>query len=98
MLGFGQVEAFRRRKAELLERSEHHRRTLLTEAKVLEQAAGWVDLGMKVAGRARSAWGLMAKLLSSWLSPRKESSGVMPTLVKALSFIGPILAVWKTRR
>ena len=95
MFRYGQLTHSQQRKSALLQQSTAHRRALITEADNLRPVAGWVDLGIDVARKARTAWSVLAPLLSVWQARRQESSGFVHKLAEALSLARSLTELWK---
>jgi hypothetical protein len=95
MFGNGQLTHCQQRKAALLQHRAVHRRVLLTEAQNLRPAAGWVDLGIDIARKARTGWNVLAPLFSLWQSQKQEPSGFVHKLAEAISLARSLTAVWK---
>ena len=98
MFGNGRLTHCQQRKAALLQQSANHRRTLMTETQNLRPVAGWVDLGVNVARKARTGWSVMAPLLSPWQTRKQEPSGFVHKLAEAISLARSIAALWKNWR
>ena len=98
MFGHGQLTHFQRRKSVLLQQSAAHRRALMTEAENLRPVAGWVDLGLAAARKARTGWSVLAPLLSLWQTRKQEPSGVVHKLAEAISLARSLTTLWKRCR
>lgn len=98
MFGNGQLTRCQQRKATLLQQSAPHRRALMTEAQNLRPVAGWVDLGINVARKARTGWSVLAPLHSLRQTREQEPSGVVHKLAEAISLARSIAALWKNWR
>jgi hypothetical protein len=98
MFANGPLNRCQQRKAALLQRSAAHRRALMTEAQTLRPAAGWVDMGIEVAGKARKGLNVLAPLLSLWRARKQEPSGVVHKLAEALSLARAVVGLWRSSR
>lgn len=88
----------RQRKAALLLQSATHRLALLAEARNLRPVAGWVDVGLDAARKARTGWNALAPLLACWRMRKQESPDLIHKLTNALSVARSLAAVWNERR
>jgi hypothetical protein len=91
----GQLTRCLERKAALLQRSASHRSVLVKEAQNLRPVAGWLDLGIAVARKARAGWTALAPVLSLWRTRKQESSGFVHKLAEAISLARTFSAMWK---
>ncbi len=86
------------REASLIQQSTLRRRALRTEAQNLHPVAGWVDLGIDIARKARTAWSFLAPLFSLRQTRQQESSGFVHKLADAVSIARSVLALWRSWR
>lgn len=94
----GQLTRWKVRKAALLLQSAVNRQALVEEARRLQPVLAWVDLGLVVARKARTALNVLAPWLPLWQTGRGESSGVFGKLAGAVSFGRSLSALWKNWR
>lgn len=86
------------RKAELLRQSDANRERLAADAARLRPVAGWVDLGMEVAQKARAGMSILGPLLSLWKLRKQGGTGLTGTLARAFSIGSSIAGLWRSRR
>lgn len=98
MLGNGQLNQCGQRKAELLRRSAAHRDALLAEARKLRDVALWLDLGFRVALKARAGWSGLAPLRTVWNQGSDKPASVVRRIGKALLVARLLVTCWKTWR
>lgn len=98
MFGDEPMTQCRQRKVALLQQSAAHRRVLLAEARNLSAVAGWVDVGIDAARKARTGWSALAPLLACWRMRKHKSPGLIHNLADALSVVRSLAALWNKRR
>ncbi len=98
MFGNRELAGCQARKAALLRESEANRRALAQVGQNLQPVVVWVDLGVAIARKARTAFSALAPLLSLWGSRNAESSGFFGKLTGAISCGRSLAALWKNWR
>ena len=98
MFRHGELDRCHVRKAVLLRQSAANRLALAREARNLQPVAEWVDLGIALARKARTALSALAPLLSVWSSGKQESSGFVGKIAGAFSLGRSLTALWKSWR
>jgi len=98
MFGNRELAECQARRAVLLRQSAANRQALVGVARDLQPAVAWVDLGVAVARKVRSALSALAPLLSLWGSRKSESSGFLGKLAGAVSIGRSLAALWKSWR
>ena len=93
-----QLTHFQGRKAVLLQKSAAHRREFKTEAQNLRRVAGWMDLGIDAARKARAGGDVMASWLCLRRARKDESAGFTRKLAAAISLARSLPALWKSWR
>ncbi len=95
MFGDSELTRWLERKEALLLQSDVHRRALVKDARLLRPAAGWVDLGVDLARKARAGFNSLAPLLSWWGGRKRASSGVLRKMAGVVSVARSVTALWK---
>lgn len=98
MLGNRELAGCQERKAALLRQSAANRQALVEAAQNLQPVVAWVDLGVAIARKARTALSALAPLLSLWGSQKSKSSGFLGKLAGAVSLGRSVAALWKSWR
>ena len=98
MFGNGQLTRCQVRKAALLQQSAANRLALSREAQSLQPVIAWVDLGVALARKARSALSALTPLLSFWQTGRQDSSGFLGKITGAISLGRSLTELWKSWR
>ncbi len=98
MFGDGEIDACAQRKAVLLRQSAVHRQALVQEAQNLQPVVAWVDLGIDIARKARTALSALAPLFSLWQMRKQESSGFLAKLTDAIAIGRSLTELWKNWR
>lgn len=98
MFGNGQLARCQARKVALLRQSAANRQALAGVARTLEPVMAWVDLGVALARKARSALSALAPLLSFWQTGRQESPGFLGKITGAISLVRSLTTLWKSWR
>lgn len=98
MFGNRELAGCQARKAALLQQSTVNRQALAEVAQNLQPVVVWVDLGVAVARKVRTALSALAPLLSLWGSRNADSSGLLGKLAGMISLGRSIAALWKNWR
>ena len=98
MFGLKQLTECQQCKAALLQQSAAHRLALTTTAQNLRPVAGWVDVGIEVAGKVRKGLSVLAPLVSLWRTRKQEPSGFVHKLAGVLSLVRSLAEMWKSKR
>jgi len=98
MFGNRELTRCQERKTALLRQSTVNRQALTDVAQNLQPVVAWVDLGVALARKARTALSALAPLLSLWSARKSESSGFLGQLAGAVSLGRSIAALWKSWR
>lgn len=96
MFGNRELVRCQARKAVLLRQSAANRQALVEVAQDLQPVVAWVDLGVALARKARSALSALAPLLSLWSSRKSDSSGFLGKFAGAISLGRSLAALWKS--
>lgn len=98
MFGNRELAGCQARKAALLQQSTVNRQALAEVAQNLQPVVVWVDLGVALARKVRTALSALAPLLSLWGSRKSESSGFLGKLAGMVSLGRSVAALWKSWR
>lgn len=98
MFGNRELAGCQERKAALLRQSTANRQALAEVAQHLQPVVAWVDLGVALARKVRTALSALAPLLSLWGSRKTESSGFLGKLAGAVSLGRSVAELWKRWR
>ena len=93
-----QMTCYKQRKADLLHQIACQRRLLAREALTLQKAISWVDLGIDLGLKARTACSVLEPLLFFWQGPKMPKTDFARKLAGAVALARPLLALWRSRR